>query len=203
MKRSTKPESPWLRAFRLKVEKTPRRVLRDSNLREYFLVDFFHDAIIAKMAFNHTAQTLQVTLLTDRKKAPPYSRAWGIRLPTYDDSKHYYSWDCLFSHVSHFSLNAILTKVEHMNGETTEENWAFSPWRPSHFEYLGGQFMTSSRLKQHERSFNRKLFHLKMDCNTRIVDVIFDRIRIKRGKQVPHYWSQRKQFESYLRKVAA
>jgi hypothetical protein len=199
MKRLTKWEKAARRTFALKLRKTPSRVFRDPVLRKYFLADFFHDAAIVRASFDHSAQTARMVLLTSMNLSAPYSSSWGIRLPKYEEGSQFFAWTCEFNRVSHFSVNAVLTKVELANGKRVEQNWAFHPWRKSRFEFLSGRFLASPLLRRCEHKFKRKMFHLKMDCDTRTVDIVFDRVKVKRGQKAPNHWTQKKAFERYVR----
>jgi hypothetical protein len=186
--------------FREKVRRTPARVLRNRVLRERFLVNFFHDAIFRTIKFDQYAQTLAVELASDRVIVPKYSRKWGIRLPEYIEGPHYFLWRCEFDHVTHFSLNALLTKAELRNGNETERNYAISSGARL-LDYVGGQFLSSRILDQHQRKFKRRLFHLEIDCELKKIDVIFEGVRVRRLEKTPHYWHERTKFRRYLRRA--
>ena len=186
--------------FRDKVRRTPIRVLRNKVLREYFLIDFFHDAIFKTIKLDQYAQTLTIELINDLTMLPKYDRTRGIRLPRYKEGPHYFLWRCEFDNVTHFSQNALLTMLELMNGRKVERNYAFGPGAGSRLlDYVGGQFLSSRLLDQHQRQFKRKLFHLEMDCEVRKFDVIFERLRVRRLEKTPHYWRERTTFLRYLR----
>lgn len=184
-------------SFRRKVAATPARVLGNKTLREYFLVDFFHDAIIKKIQFDHHARKVDFEFVTCETIVPKYSRDWGVRLPAYEEGSAWFVWRCTFSHVTHFSMNALLMKVLPENGRMIKENRAFDP-RARWFDYVGGRFVSSRLLAQQEREFGLKLVHLKMDCYIRSFDLIFKDVRIQRLEKAPHRWKEKGMFMRFL-----
>ena len=186
------------RTFARKVAATPSRVLRDRLLREYFLVDFFHDAVFRKIVFNYSARTVRLEVVSDRIIKPEYSQDWGIRLPKYADTPDFYNWHLIFSNVAHFEMRSQLTKHELMNGRIVKRDLVFRD-SPDLFDYIGGRFLSSKLLKRYQQDFKRNFLHLRMDCWIRTIDIIFESVRLKRLAKSPHQYRERKEFRRHIR----